>query len=341
MEELIVSVVDLMGSSFELGLKQGEEIKTTHLIKQLGFLENLAANSNPVKAKKLLEEFSPNLLEELGGLAHRLEMDLDTIIKLYSGYDIAFPSMGCTTFINEDFYARNYDFSPEIYDARLVFSNPIGGYASVGFSQQVIGRLDGMNEKGLVVGLHFVNDEHKGEGFLATTIVRMLLEQCGSIKEAIDFISTIPHGFCYNYSITDSSGQSVIVEAAPEKQGIIFENPLMCTNHFQSIDLQKKNMKEIQRSIKRKEYISSLLKEKLSPIAAYHHFNDVSSPLFIKDYKEYFGTLHTVVYSPKDLSLIVGIGENSKPTKLSLKGYLDGTNILPQVLKGRIDQTVY
>ena len=144
MEELIVSVVDLRGSSFELGLKQGEEIKTTTLLKQLGFLENLAANSNPVKAKELLEEFSPNLLEELGGLAQQLEIDLDTIIKLYSGYDIAFPSMGCTTFINEDFYARNYDFSPEIYDARLVFSNPISGYASVGFSQQVIGRLDGM-----------------------------------------------------------------------------------------------------------------------------------------------------------------------------------------------------
>ena len=249
--------------------------------------------------------------------------------------------MGCTTFINEDFYARNYDFSPEIYDARLVFSNPISGYAGVGFSQQVIGRLDGMNEKGLVVGLHFVNDKHQGEGFLATTIVRMLLEQCESIKEAIDFISTIPHGFCYNYSITDSSAESVIVEAAPEKQCVIFENPLMCTNHFQSIDLQEKNMKEIQRSIKRKEYISSLLKEKQSPIDAYHHFNDGTSPLFIKDYKEYFGTLHTVVYSPKDLSLIVGIGENSEPTKLSLKEYLDGTNILPQVLKGRIDQTVY
>ena len=94
MEELIVSVVDLRGSSFELGLKQGEEIKTTTLLKQLGFLENLAANSNPVKAKELLEEFSPNLLEELGGLAQQLEIDLDTIIKLYSGYDIAFPSMG-------------------------------------------------------------------------------------------------------------------------------------------------------------------------------------------------------------------------------------------------------
>lgn len=340
MEQLIVSVVDLVGSSFELGLKQGEEIKTTELIKQFGFLENLTANSNPEKAKDLLKTFSPNLLEELGGLAQGLEMKLDTIIRFYSGYDVTFPSMGCTTFINEGYYVRNYDFSPEIYDARLVFSNPIGGYASVGFSQQVIGRLDGMNEKGLVVGLHFVNDEHKGEGFLATTIVRVLLEQCGCIEEAIHLLSKIPHGFCYNYSITDSSGKGVIVEAAPEKQCVHFETPLMCTNHFQSKDLQEKNMKEIQRSIKRKEYISNLVTEELSQISAYHHFNDVNSPLFIKNYQEYFGTLHTVVYSPKDLSLIIGVGENSEPTKLSLRKYLDGSSSLPKVIKGRIDQTV-
>lgn len=340
MEELIVSVVDLMGSSYELGLKQGEEIKTTQLIKQLGFLENLTANSNVKKAKEILKTISPNLLEELGGLAKGLEMELDTIIRLYSGYDVTFPSMGCTTFINDDYYVRNYDFSPELYDARLVFSNPIGGYASVGFSQQVIGRLDGMNEKGLVVGLHFVNNQHWAEGFIATTSVRMLLEQCGCIKEAIDLISTIPHGFCYNYSITDQSGRGVVVEASPEKQFVNFGNPLMCTNHFESKNLQEKNMKEIQRSIKRKEYMSSLLTEELSPIAAYSHFNDGNSPLFFKNYKEYFGTLHTVVYLPKDLSLIIGVGENSEPMMLSLRKYLDGTHNLPKVIKGTINQTV-
>ena len=210
--------------------------------------------SNPKKAKELLKTFSPNLLEELEGLAKGLEMELDTIIKFYSGYDVTFPSMGCTTLINEGYYVRNYDFSPEIYDARLVFSNPIGGYASVGFSQQVIGRLDGMNEKGLVVGLHFVNDEHKGEGFLATTIVRMVLEQCSSVKEAVDFISTIPHGLCYNYSITDSNGEGVVVEASPDKQIVHGRNPLICTNHFEAGSLLQKTY-HLFRLLKKKAFV--------------------------------------------------------------------------------------
>lgn len=338
MEELIVRVVDLVGSYYELGLKQSEEIKSSQFLEQMDLLKELSTNSNSTKAQEILKAISTNLLEELRGLAEGLDIELDTIIRLYSGYDVSFPTMGCTAYVNDGYYVRNYDFSPELYDARLVFSNPIDGYASVGFSQQVIGRLDGMNERGLVVGLHFVNNHDKEEGFIATTIVRMLLDQCGCIKEAIDLISIIPHGFCYNYSITDQSGRGVVVEASPQKQFVNFGNPLICTNHFESEALREKNRKEIQGSVKRKEYINSLLTKKLSPISVYRHFNDGNSPLFFKYYKEYFGTLHTVVYSPKDLSLIIGVGENSEPMMLSLRGYLDGTLSLPKVIKGRINQ---
>ena len=341
MEQLNVSVVDIMGSYYEMGLMQGKEIKkSTQLMKQLDFLEFLTTNIDPLKAKKILTELSPNLLEELKGIANELNIELDTIIKLYSGYNLAFPSMGCTTLIQEDYYVRNYDFSPEVYDARIVFSNPIKGYASVGFSQNVIGRLDGMNEKGLVVGLHFVNDEYKGEGFLATTIVRLLLDQCSTVKEAVHFISTIPHRFCYNYSITDVSGAAVVVEASPDKQIVHNSNPLICTNHFESATLQEKNKKTTNGSIQRKEYVDSLLKEELSPLAAYRQFNDGDSPLFFKYYKEYFGTLHTVVYFPKDLSVIIGVGENCEPVLFSFKEFLEGKVILPNVIKGLINMQV-
>lgn len=336
--ELVVSVVELSGSNYEIGLKQSKEIESTPLYtQQMSLLEELSIGPNSINAQVALQTFSPNVLEELKGLAAGLNMELDTVVKLYSGYDISFPSMGCTALINDTYYARNYDFSPELYDARLVFSKPTNGYASVGFSQQVVGRLDGMNEKGLVVGLHFVNNEHKGEGFIATTIVRILLEQCGSIDEAVKLISTIPHGFCYNYSMTDQSGRGVLVEASPQEQHVHYGIPLICTNHFQSEALKHKNKKEIQGSIKRNEYISSLLTEdKLSPMTIYRCFNAGDSPLFFKYYNEYFGTLHTVIYCPKDLSITLGIGENSEPKVLSLKEFLDHAIKLPKFLKGEI-----
>jgi predicted choloylglycine hydrolase len=339
-KELVVRIVELSGDYYEFGLKQGKELKSLQILEQMNQLKKLTLNSNVKKGKEILKDVSPNLFHELKGLAEGLDMELDTTIKLFSGYDVVFPEMGCTTLVIDGYYVRNYDFNPDMYDARLVFTNPTNGYASVGFSQQVIGRLDGMNEKGLVVGLHFVNNEYKDEGFIATTIVRMLLEQCANTDEALNFITNIPHGYCYNYSITDQSGKSVIVEASPQQQIIHFTNPLICTNHFESENLREKNRIVVQGSVKRKESVSSLLTKNLSPLSAYHYFNNGSSPLFFKHYKEYFGTLHTVVYSPKDLSIIIGVGENCKPMMISLREYMEGALVLPENIKGIINQEI-
>ncbi|MFE8697698.1 C45 family autoproteolytic acyltransferase/hydrolase [Cytobacillus sp. FJAT-53684] len=339
-EELVVRIVELRGDYYQFGLEQGKEIMSLPILNQMNQLLELTINSNSQRAKEIVKNVSPKLFQELKGLAEGLNRPLDSIIKLFSGYDVVFPKMGCTTLVNDGYYVRNYDFSPVMYDARLVITNPTDGYVSVGLSQQVIGRLDGMNEKGLVVGLHFVNNEHRGEGFIATTIVRMLLEQCANIEEALTFITSIPHGYCYNYSITDPSGKSVIVEASPQQQITHFTNPLICTNHFESDVLKVKNRIEIQGSVKRKEFLRYLLRENLPPMSAYHHFNSDQSPLFFKYYKEYFGTLHTVVYSPKNLSLMIGVGENCKPMKFSLKEYMEGEVSLPKEMKGIISHSM-
>lgn len=339
-KELVVRLVELRGGHYQIGLDQANELKSFPNLVPMDLLSMLTMNANVHKAKEVLENTAPHLLQEIEGLAEGLSMELDTAIKLFSGYDVVFPNMGCTTLVNDGFYVRNYDFSPTLYDARIVFTNSENGYASVGFSQQVLGRLDGMNEKGLVVGLHFVNNEHSAEGFLATTIVRMLLDQCANIEEAINLITNIPHGYCYNYSLTDLSGKSVIVEASSQQQIINFTNPLICTNHFESELLREKNRIEIQGSVRRKEYVSNLLTESLSPISAYHHFNDGSSPLFYKYYQEFFGTLHTVVYSPKDLRIIIGVGENSNPLIFSLKEYMEGALNLPDYINGTINQSI-
>jgi predicted choloylglycine hydrolase len=337
-EELVVRIVQLRGSNYQFGYEQGKELKTLPILDQLDQLKKLTINSNVQRAKEMIKYHSPNLLEELKGLAEGLDMELDATIKLFSGYDVVFPEMGCTTLVHDGYYVRNYDFSPDMYDARLVFTKPIDGYVSVGFSQQVLGRLDGMNEKGLVVGLHFVNNEHREEGFIATTIVRMLLEHCANIEEAIAYITQIPHGYCYNYSITDRSGKSIRVEASPQQQIIHLENPLICTNHFETEALRGKNRVEIQGSVKRKEYVNSLLAENLTPLTAYHYFNDGGSKVFLKHYREFLGTLHTVVYSPKDLNIYIGVGENCKPTVLSLKKYMEESTPLPNYIKGTINQ---
>lgn len=338
MSELSVKIVSLKGSYVQFGKTQGKELKNTPLLEQLKMLSSLNSHPNVQKGEQLLKQFSPNLLEEIEGLGKALGVEREMSLR-FSGYDVIFPKMGCTTLVTNGAYIRNYDFSPMLYDARLVFTKPTDGYATVGFSQQILGRLDGMNEKGLVVGLHFVNNEERAEGFFATTIVRMVLEQCADVDEAIELITNIPHGYCYNYSITDRSGKGIIVEAAPNKQIISENDPLICTNHFISESLLSKNRNDLQLqgSIARKNYIESLLENNDKTINYYKAFNNEDSPLFSSYYDQFFGTLHTVIYDPKDLKVVVGIGKNSSPIEFSLKTYLKDELILPETITGWIE----
>lgn len=339
-EDLVVKIIQLNGDLYDAGIQQSHEQLVSDHIAQQELLLALTASCNAQHAQTILQHVCPNLLQEIKGLAFGLQQPLDTIVQMYSGYNMSFPEMGCTSLVHDGQYVRNYDFSPSLYDARLVFSKPLEGYASVGFSQQIIGRLDGMNEKGLVVGLHFVNNEWQGEGFLASTIVRILLEQCGNIEEAVAQLHRLPHRYCYNFSMTDSSGKVVVVEATPTEQVIDSNQPCICTNHFESQQLKRKNRASINNSIQRKRFIRDNVNDTCTTKSLYHLFNNGDSPLFVKQYNEYFGTLHTVIYSPTDLEVVVGIGQNCEPFTFSLQQFIEGNFILPTTIQGKILQTI-
>jgi hypothetical protein len=68
-EELVIKVIELKGSYYQIGFEQGRQLKS----KIFADINDLDRVSNKkfqfLKAKKLLEKFSPNLLKELRGLA--------------------------------------------------------------------------------------------------------------------------------------------------------------------------------------------------------------------------------------------------------------------------------
>lgn len=335
-KKLTVQIIELEGSGKQIGREQGRQLKELDTIDNPYLAPPIQKGFQATEAVNALRQYAPHLLEELEGLSEGSGMPFDEILARYSGYDVEFPEMGCTALIQDSCYVRNYDFHPAIYDARLVFNRPERGYASVGFSQQIIGRLDGMNEKGLVVGLHFVNQRDHVKGFLAPTIVRILLDQCANTQEAIALIKELPHGFSYNYSMTDQSGNSVVVEASPRQQRIREGQQLQCTNYFQNEELKHENKPNIQISLERQEVLNQLIHQELNPTALFQAFNNEESPLFYQYYQEFFGTLHTVVYQPNTLQMIAGVGGNSEPITLSLKGWLNGTAKLPSKLIGKI-----
>lgn len=328
---LSVDVLNFAGTPYDFGVWQGKAINLNAYP-----FERKQQYIDIDKAVRLLDEFSSDFLNELIGLADGAAISLKAAIQLFSGYNTVLPSMGCSSYATGSHYVRNYDFNDMLYDARFIFYKSSKGYASVGFSQQILGRLDGMNEKGLVIGLHFVNDNCTGKGFLATTICRLVLDQCATAEEAVKLIRELPHKYCYNYSILDRYGTTIIVEASPDEQIAHYAESIQCTNHFEAKTLQSLNREKPEGSLNRRQYLQTLSKEKRSPIADYYLFNDEASPLFYKHYENFFGTLHTVVYCPKNLRVIIGVGGNCKPYEFSFQDWLGGKETLPKKIKGLI-----
>lgn len=332
-KSLQVEVIELAGTAYEIGVQQGKLLQP----RANEFKQNtLQIHVDAMDTREKLLIFAPQLLEELQGIADGIGIDRQHAIQLWGGYNFTLPVMGCTSCANGSFYVRNYDFNDDIYDARLIFNKPNNGYASIGCSQQIIGRLDGMNEKGLVIGLHFVNEQGAKKGFIATTICRMILDQCATTKEAVARIKQIPHQCCFNFSIMDRYGNHAIVEASPQEQIVRYTTSLTCTNHFESEQLKKNNRASIDMSLRRKNYAQIIEKKYRSPLEAFHLFNHEESPLFFTYYKEFFGTLHTIVYCPKSLEIIIGIGGNAEPHLFSFRNWLAGQLHLPSTITGTI-----
>lgn len=246
--------------------------------------------------------------------------------------------MGCSSVVNQDFAVRNYDFSPEIYDHRLVLIQPKDCFASVGHSLHVLGRHEGVNEKGLSVSFHFVNNDQTAKGLTASMIIRIVLDTCKNTGEAIELLKQLPHSWSYNFSIGDREGKTAIVEISPFefeiREGI---NTLMCTNHFQHQDMLDKNRNDHINSHKRITHMNNKNLDSLSGSEVFKWFKDPSSGMFYKDYNGLFGTLHTFAYLFRSNIVLTSLPYGDT-FNLDWKSWVEGKDVKQRSLRGSLEQ---
>jgi len=261
----------------------------------------------------LSKECSPNLLPRLGkSLSDLLTNSAlpSSGLPFGSAIILCRPPIGaCSAAITANVYGRNYDYRPATTAPSSSFCRAGGSYARIGSSHQLTGRLDGMNEHGLLIGLHQVKKSPRFPGLSADLIVRMILDQCSTTAEAVEKLRRLPHAMQYNYSLLDANGVASVVEAGA---GAVAERKgawLACTNHFQSALLRPLNhRRRTAHSQQRLPPLEAWASGGLSAEQMFTALNRSTSPAFFHGYFRGGGTLHTIVGEPAKRRLLIGIG---------------------------------
>ncbi|WP_102691973.1 C45 family autoproteolytic acyltransferase/hydolase [Rummeliibacillus pycnus] len=332
-----VKVLQIRDSSFNIGFRTGKIIQNNPIIRALEMITKPEIEYENMKSIYL--SFAPHLLDELQGLSEGLGISLNKAASLFSGYDVQkTEAMGCSTILTKDYYVRNYDFGPSLYDGNFSLVQPDHAFASAGYNLQAIGRHDGVNEQGVVLGLHFVSNKDYSVGLSPWTSIRMILDTCSTTDDAIQMLKEIPHSACYNFSIGDRNGDIAVVEATPTKISVRREPDfLSCVNHFQVKELQPNNRMLNDNSIKRNDYLQSLRKSNLTYREMFNQFSTSESPLFLTDYDQLFGTLHTFSYSFKDEKILTSIAKGEQIIDINLQEWIQGNNLKETKLTGKIE----
>jgi predicted choloylglycine hydrolase len=186
-------------------------------------------------------KYAPTLWQEITGIADGLGISMERAVLCFGNDGLRPPIGACSAVVSSHVYGRNYDFRPRHYEARLVLLQATGSYASIGASALLTGRLDGMNERGLAIGLHLVRASPRSFGLSCVLITRIVLDQCATTEEAVAILRRIPDAMQYNYSVLDGNGVGAVVEAVPGSAAVRMGPWLACTNHFQSRILRPLN----------------------------------------------------------------------------------------------------
>lgn len=338
MNNIYTDIIKFRGSHFDFGFMQGQLLKDSLTVKNR---ENQWKVRRPrfaidaEEAKAAIVAIAPGVWEEILGLQEALEWPLERTLTEFGGYRLEIPRSGCSILTGDGFMVRNYDYHPKTYEGRYVFFQPVKhGYATVGPSQRITGRSDGLNEMGLAMGYNFMNRKKPKDGFICGMIGRLVLETCADVHEAAALLKEIPHRHSFSYIVYDRSGETYIVEATPREVTVRQANA--CTNHFEK--LKHENRHHLTDSERRLEVIRN--NHATDAYEAFRLFNDTDKGVFSSLYSSWAGTIHTSAYFPVEMKTWMALGGNQEPAEFDFGAWLEGNDFEATQISGEVDTDI-
>ncbi|MDN5215817.1 C45 family autoproteolytic acyltransferase/hydrolase [Fulvivirgaceae bacterium BMA12] len=300
----------LYGDFYEMGLKYG-----TLLYEKAGFaIPEISPEKHSfgLKSYEILKDFYPEVVEEISGFAKGINDRPENLAAFLLSIGVLDSNGQCSVFAygNKEtvIVGRNYDMLFEFKkftESSLIA--PRDKFAYISQSDVFIGRVDGVNEKGLFIAMSFVNGTKIQPGINFYFIVRKVLENCENTKQAVSLIQETIVSSANNYIIADRSGDLAVVESAPQKKFVRTpqHNFIFITNQFVSEGMKKFDRGGVEWSKSNERYFG--LEENLKAIEemdltkAKEVLSDNCVCLDLK--KEKFGTIWSVVANLNTLKI--------------------------------------
>lgn len=229
---------------YKAGFHYGFLLKKYHKDPLMNMHMSMSQREFAKKCLPIYQAFYPEICEEIQGISDGLHKDFDDMMSfLFSMYAFTYHNYcSCIAYVDEQhiLLGRNSDFIKTIGPlSDSAYYHLESGYAFIGHTTAFCEMEDGMNEKGLAVGLTFVYPTKISVGMNAGMLVRYLLEKCASVQEAISFLKQVPIASAQTIILVDQSGDFAIVECHHE-QVIVRRDKhvLWTTNHFVSPQMQ-------------------------------------------------------------------------------------------------------
>jgi predicted choloylglycine hydrolase len=159
---------------------------------------------------------------------------------------------------------------------------------------------DGVNARGLCAALAYGGRRQVGRGFGVTTIVRYVLETCGTVDEALAVLKRVPSHMAYNITVADRHGATATAELLPGGGARVLQ-PAIAANHQHGTE--HADRPGFTKTHERHDHLKRLIMSGIAPEELGDSFLD--PPLYQRNYARGLGTLFTAVYDPLGGGLVL------------------------------------
>lgn len=233
------------GTHYEIGYRLGTLLAAQFLPQNAPFPITEERRAFARACELVYRVFFPEILEEIQGLADGQQCAAETLQAILFGMYALPPTCGCSCFAVSDgahiLLGRNSDFltALEHLNANITCRFPNSpSFAFTGNTTAFLEMEDGVNERGLAIGLTAIPAFAPQPGMNAGLLLRYLLEKCRDTGEALQQISRIPLSSAHTLTLADAKGNIARVECHPRKTTVIRPtegHPFVCaTNQFQA-----------------------------------------------------------------------------------------------------------